>query len=82
MGFLLFISLVDLFIVESGELLFIFSLFFTSAFFECLGALIFDIYICNVSIMSFCLPKGREENNEQRNSHWHLRNPSGYKVVL
>lgn len=54
MGFLLFISLVDLFIVESGELKFIFPLFFTSVLFEYLGALIFDIYICNVSTMSFC----------------------------
>lgn len=48
MGFLLFISLVDLLIVESGELLFIFPLFFTSLFFEYLGAPIFDIYICNI----------------------------------
>lgn len=52
MGFLLFISLVDLFIVESGELLFIFPLFFTSVFFEYLGALMFDIYICNELLLA------------------------------
>lgn len=60
MGFLLFISLVDLFIVESGELLFIFPLFFTSVFFEYLGALMFDTYICNELLLAKGMTMSKE----------------------